>query len=50
MPDITQLAIAWYLGKQMDEIDRLNEQWEEFRLLKSVEVDILERWLPGSAR
>ena len=39
---VTQGLDADALAKQMDEIDRLNEQWEEFRLLKSVEVDILE--------
>ncbi|HPP53640.1 MAG TPA: DNA polymerase/3'-5' exonuclease PolX [Thermoguttaceae bacterium] len=31
------------LRRQWDEIDRLNERWRDFRLLKSVEVDILER-------
>ena len=30
------------LARQMDEIDRLNENWNDFRLLKSCEVDILE--------
>ena len=39
---VTQGLDADALAKQMDEIDRLNEQWQEFRLLKSVEVDILE--------
>ncbi len=30
------------LKRQMDEIDRLNEEFDDFRLLKSNEVDILE--------
>ncbi len=28
--------------KQLDKIDRLNEEYDEFRLLKGIEVDILE--------
>jgi DNA polymerase (family 10) len=39
---VTQGLDADALAEQLDEIDRLNEQWNEFRLLKSVEVDILE--------
>lgn len=31
------------LRRQWEQIDRLNERWRDFRLLKSVEVDILER-------
>lgn len=30
------------LARQIDAIDTLNEQWQDFRLLKSCEVDILE--------
>lgn len=30
------------LAEQLEEIDRLNQQWDDFRLLKSCEVDILE--------
>lgn len=31
------------LRRQWDEIDRLNARWTDFRLLRGVEVDILER-------
>ena len=30
------------LARQIEEIDRLNDQWKDFHLLKSCEVDILE--------
>jgi len=31
------------LRRQWEQIDRLNEKWKDFQLLKSIEVDILER-------
>ncbi|MCS7304364.1 MAG: DNA polymerase/3'-5' exonuclease PolX [Thermoguttaceae bacterium] len=31
------------LRRQWEEIDRLNEKWKNFQLLKSIEVDILEK-------
>ncbi len=31
------------LRRQWEEIDRLNQKWKDFQLLKSIEVDILER-------
>jgi DNA polymerase (family X) len=39
---VTQGLDAGELAEQMDEIDRLNEELEGIRLLKSIEVDILE--------
>jgi len=30
------------LGEQIAEVDKLNEKWQDFRILKSCEVDILE--------
>jgi DNA polymerase (family 10) len=39
---ITQGQDADTLAEQIDEIDRLNEQFDDFRLLKSAEVDILK--------
>lgn len=39
---ITQGLDADHLARQIDAIDQLNESLEGFRLLKSVEVDILE--------
>jgi DNA polymerase (family 10) len=31
------------LRRQWEQIDRLNEKWKDFQLLKSIEVDILEK-------
>lgn len=39
---VTQGVDAEQLAQQIDAIDRLNESFDDFRLLKSVEVDILE--------
>lgn len=39
---VTQGLDADELAEQVDEIDRLNDQFDGFRLLKSIEVDILE--------
>jgi DNA polymerase (family X) len=39
---ITQGLDADELAAQIDEIDQLNEEYDDFRLLKSIEVDILE--------
>jgi DNA polymerase (family X) len=39
---VTQGLDAEELAEQIDEIDRLNEELEGFRLLKSIEVDILK--------
>ena len=38
---VTQGLNVDALAKQIDEIDRLNQQWEGFRVLSSIEVDIL---------
>jgi DNA polymerase (family 10) len=39
---VTQGLDAEEVAKQGDEIDRLNDEFEGFRLLKAIEVDILE--------
>lgn len=39
---ITQGLNANELAKQIDEIDELNDEWDGFHVLKSIEVDILE--------
>ncbi|MFN2167705.1 MAG: DNA polymerase/3'-5' exonuclease PolX [Anaerolineae bacterium] len=39
---VTQGLDAEGLAQRIDEIDTLNDGWDDFRLLKSIEVDILE--------
>jgi len=39
---VTQGLEADEVAARMDEIDELNDQWDDFRLLKGMEVDIME--------